>query len=119
MAVANPLDPNVVDNLRFATQKDIVIYVAPAAQIQTMIERYYGSEISDMEDVLASLAGDASLKAVQRHWNSIGARDTRRSKTTKKGLSRGPLIASTTAMTLPSMIQGMMVRALSAPFQAG
>ncbi|MCE0524133.1 MAG: Flp pilus assembly complex ATPase component TadA [Methylacidiphilales bacterium] len=63
VAVANPLDPSVVDNLRFATQKDIMIYVAPAAQIQTMIERYYGSEISDMEDVLASLAGDAAAKA--------------------------------------------------------
>ncbi len=59
VAVVNPLDPNVVDNLRFATQKDIAIYVAPAAQIQTMIERFYGSEISDMEDVLASLTGDA------------------------------------------------------------
>jgi type IV pilus assembly protein PilB len=62
MAVANPLDPNVVDNLRFATQKDIVLYVAPAAQIYTMIERFYGSEISDMEDVLAGLAGDAVAK---------------------------------------------------------
>jgi type IV pilus assembly protein PilB len=62
MAVVNPLDPNVVDNLRFATQKDIMIYIAPAAQIQTMIERFYGSEISDMEDVLAGLAGDAAAK---------------------------------------------------------
>jgi type IV pilus assembly protein PilB len=62
VAVANPLDPNVIDNLRFATQKDIAIYVAPTAQIQGMIERYYGSEISDMEDVLASLAGDAASK---------------------------------------------------------
>jgi type IV pilus assembly protein PilB len=62
VAVANPLDPNVVDNLRFATQKDITIYVAPAAQIFTMIERFYGSEISDMEEVLASLAGDAVAK---------------------------------------------------------
>ena len=62
VAVANPLDPNVVDNLRFATQKDIMIYVAPAAQIQTMIERFYGSEVSDMEEVLASLAGDAAAK---------------------------------------------------------
>ena len=61
VAVANPLDPNVVDNLRFATQKDIAIYVAPPAQIQTMIERYYGSEISDMEDVLDSL-GEAAAK---------------------------------------------------------
>jgi type IV pilus assembly protein PilB len=65
IVVANPLDPNVVDNLRFATQKDVVIYVAPAAQIQTMIERYYGSEVSDMEDVLASLAGDAASKEGQ------------------------------------------------------
>jgi type IV pilus assembly protein PilB len=62
VAVVNPLDPNVVDNLRFATQKDIVIYVAPAAQIYTMIERFYGSEISDMDEVLAALAGDAEAK---------------------------------------------------------
>jgi type IV pilus assembly protein PilB len=60
VAAANPLDPNVVDNLRFATQKDIVIYVAPTGQILEMIERFYGSEVSDMDDVLASLAGDAA-----------------------------------------------------------
>jgi type IV pilus assembly protein PilB len=63
VAAANPMDPNVLDNLRFATQKDIVIYVAPAAQIYTMIERFYGSEISDMEDVLAGLQGDVAAKA--------------------------------------------------------
>jgi type IV pilus assembly protein PilB len=62
VAVCNPLDPNVLDNLRFATQKDVMIYVAPAAQIQSIIERYYGSEVSDMESVLASLAGDAVAK---------------------------------------------------------
>jgi type IV pilus assembly protein PilB len=62
VAVSNPLDPNVVDNLRFATQKDIVIYVAPSAQVFTMIERFYGSETSDMEDVLMSLAGDVASK---------------------------------------------------------
>jgi len=60
VAVANPLDPHVIDNLRFATQHDIMIYVAPASQIQSMIERFYGSEISDMESVLARLAGDAA-----------------------------------------------------------
>ena len=60
VAVSNPLDPGVGDNLRFATQKDVQIYVAPSAQIQAMIERYYGSEVSDVEDVLNSLAGEAS-----------------------------------------------------------
>jgi len=59
VVVINPLDPNVIDNLRFATQKDISICVAPAAQIQAVIERYYGTEISDTEDLLKSLAGDA------------------------------------------------------------
>jgi type IV pilus assembly protein PilB len=62
VAVVNPLDPNVIDNLRFATQKDIVIYVAPPAQLQSQIEKFYGTEVSDMEDVLASLAGDAAAK---------------------------------------------------------
>jgi len=63
VAVVNPLDPNVIDNLRFATQKDIAINVAPAPQIQAVIERYYGTEISDTEDLLKSLAGDAAAKA--------------------------------------------------------
>ncbi len=63
VAVVNPLDPNVIDNLRFATQKDIAINVAAAAQIQAVIERYYGTEISDTDDLLASLAGDAAAKA--------------------------------------------------------
>jgi len=60
VAVINPLDPNVLDNLRFATQKEIAIYVAPAAVIQQIIEKFYGTEVSDMEEVLSSLAGDAA-----------------------------------------------------------
>jgi type IV pilus assembly protein PilB len=65
VAVTNPLDPNISDNLRFATQKDNLIYIAPAAQILTIIERYYGSEVSDMEDVLKQLAGDVAVTANQ------------------------------------------------------
>jgi type IV pilus assembly protein PilB len=62
VAVIDPLDPNVADNLRFATQKDVAIFVAPAAAIQTLIERYYGVEISDMDVVLGELAGEAEGK---------------------------------------------------------
>jgi type IV pilus assembly protein PilB len=59
VAVCNPLDPNVIDNLRFATNKDVMIYVAPSALIQSTIEKFYGTEVSDMEHVLQSLAGEA------------------------------------------------------------
>ena len=65
VVVANPLDPHVADNIRFATQKDVMIYVAPTAQVQSMVERFYGSEVSDMDDVLATLAGDAAAKEGQ------------------------------------------------------
>jgi type IV pilus assembly protein PilB len=65
VVVANPLDPHVADNIRFATQKDVMIYVAPTAQVQSMVERFYGSEVSDMDDVLATLAGDAASREGQ------------------------------------------------------
>jgi type IV pilus assembly protein PilB len=60
--VTDPLDPNITDNLRFATQKDVAIYVAAPATVQALIEKYYGVEISDMDDVLAGLAGEVSAK---------------------------------------------------------
>jgi type IV pilus assembly protein PilB len=60
VTVINPLDPNVIDNLRFAVQKEIAVYVAPAAQIQQIIEKFYGTDVSDMEDVLKVLAGEAA-----------------------------------------------------------
>jgi type IV pilus assembly protein PilB len=62
VTVTDPLDPNVADNLRFATQKDVAIYVAPPLVIQNLIEKYYGVEVSDMDDVLAGLAGEAGQR---------------------------------------------------------
>ena len=62
VVVTDPLDPNVADNLRFATQRDVAIYVAPPAAIQTLIERYYGVEVSDMDVVLTELSGEAESK---------------------------------------------------------
>jgi type IV pilus assembly protein PilB len=63
-AVMDPLDPHIADVLRFATQKDVAIYVAPAALIQTLIERYYGVEVSDVDRVLREIEGDAELKGM-------------------------------------------------------
>jgi type IV pilus assembly protein PilB len=62
VAVTNPLDPHVADNLRFATQKDVAIYVAPASAIQSLIEKFYGAEVSDLDDMLATLAGEADSR---------------------------------------------------------
>jgi type IV pilus assembly protein PilB len=61
-AVTDPLDPHIGDVLRFATQKDVAIYVAPAAAIQTLIERYYGIEMSDIDQLLEEITGIADVK---------------------------------------------------------
>ena len=60
VAVVDPLDPHVSDNLRFATQRDVAIYVAPPSAIQSMVERYYGVEVSDIDSILDDLAGEAN-----------------------------------------------------------
>ncbi len=62
VVVTDPLDPHVVDNLRFATRRDIALYVAPSGMVQTLVDKFYGVEASDMDDVLAVLAGEADTK---------------------------------------------------------
>jgi len=63
IVVMDPLDFHVADSVRIATRRDIAVYVAPAAVIQTLIERYYGVEVSDIDRVLEEIEGNADLKA--------------------------------------------------------
>jgi type IV pilus assembly protein PilB len=62
IVATDPLDPHVVDNLRFATRRDVALYVAPSGIVQSLIEKFYGVEASDMDEVLAVLAGEAEIK---------------------------------------------------------
>ena len=57
VAVVDPLDPHIADNLRFATQRDVAIYVAPPSAVRSMVERYYGVEVSDIDQVLEEISG--------------------------------------------------------------
>jgi len=62
VALVDALDPRIADDLRFATGKDIQIYVAAPDQIRALVEKYYGSEEAEVEDLLAQLAGDVTVK---------------------------------------------------------
>jgi len=62
IVVMDPLDFHVPDNVRIATRRDVAVYVAPAAMVQSMIERYYGVEVSDIDRVLEEIEGNAELK---------------------------------------------------------
>ena len=59
MAFCDPLNSQSLEDLRFATGKDIQIVVARVEDIEALIGKHYGSESSSMDDVLAQLDGDA------------------------------------------------------------
>ncbi len=58
VALVDPFDLRVAEDLRFALGKDIHVVVSPTEQIEDRIKRYYGTETSSMEDILKQL-GDA------------------------------------------------------------
>jgi len=57
VAMANPLEQYVIDDLRFVTQLDVSIAVAPEGQVRKAIERYY------VNNVKSSMAEDKDIDA--------------------------------------------------------
>jgi type IV pilus assembly protein PilB len=61
VALVDPLDPRVAEDLHFALGKDIHVVVSPTAQIEDRIKRYYGTDTSSMEDILKQLGEAGEL----------------------------------------------------------
>src|SRR6266699_382677 len=61
VALVDPFDVDVAEDLRFALGKDIQVVVSPPDQIEELIKQYYGSDTTSMEEVLKQLgeAGEA------------------------------------------------------------
>jgi len=57
VALANPLDTQALDDLRFTLNREIVQVVAPRRQVQHLIKTHYGDEETSMDDVLQQLSG--------------------------------------------------------------
>jgi type IV pilus assembly protein PilB len=75
LALVDPLNPQAVEDLRFALGKEIIVVVAPDHIIEKKIEEYYGGGAGDsMGDVLSQLeskiAGDLSAEELESEANS-------------------------------------------------
>jgi len=79
VALADPLDPHVAEDLRFALGKDVDVVVAPTNQIEERIKEHYGADTASMEEVLKHLGetgemfqirGDESAAAVEAEANA-------------------------------------------------
>jgi type IV pilus assembly protein PilB len=58
VALLDPLNAQAVDDLRFACGREIHVVVAPLAQVEACIQKYYGSEDAAVDDLLNQLAGE-------------------------------------------------------------
>jgi type IV pilus assembly protein PilB len=59
VAFTDPLNPQVIEDLRFAIGKDVVPVVARASQVQALIDKHYGTSAGNMDEIFKQL-GDAA-----------------------------------------------------------
>ena len=58
LAMADPINQEAIEALRFALGKEIQPVVAPVYQIDELIKKYLGSDIESMDEILAQLGGE-------------------------------------------------------------
>jgi len=61
VAMADPLNPALSDELAYVVRKEIQVVVADPAQIRTAIEKYYGGEEESFSDILKELGADTDI----------------------------------------------------------
>lgn len=62
VAVADPLNPQLADEIQFSTKRDIQIVVADPTEVEKAVERYYGAEdTGNFADILKELGSDAEI----------------------------------------------------------
>ncbi|SDU20998.1 type IV pilus assembly protein PilB [Verrucomicrobium sp. GAS474] len=57
VALVNPIDSQIVENLRFAVGGEMQVLVAPIAEVQEKIDQYYGAQNAELDDLLSELSG--------------------------------------------------------------
>src|SRR5205823_7497887 len=61
VALIDPFDLHVAEDLRFALGKDIQVVVSPPEQIEELIKQHYGTDTTSMDEVLKQLGEAGEL----------------------------------------------------------
>ena len=61
VALADPLDPTIVDQLAYVIRKEIVPVVADPAAIEAAVGKYYGDAQSSVADIIKELGQDNEI----------------------------------------------------------
>jgi type IV pilus assembly protein PilB len=61
VALGDPLDPSIVDELGFITRRDIQLVVADRGEIERAISKFYGDSNESVSDILKELGADGDI----------------------------------------------------------
>ncbi|MEO7298699.1 MAG: ATPase, T2SS/T4P/T4SS family [Verrucomicrobiota bacterium] len=71
VALADPLNPAIVDELGFITRKDVQLVVADPGEIERAISKFYGDSGESVSDILKEIGADGDIaKEVEDLANS-------------------------------------------------
>jgi len=75
VALVDPLNPQAIEDLRFACGMEVVQVVVPPDQVQALVERHYGSTESNIEDLIQELekAPESALETEGIDLNAAGS----------------------------------------------
>ena len=73
LALADPLNPAIVDELGYVIRKEIVPVVADPAEIERAVSRYYGDSQSSVADILKELGQDNEIAREAAEAAATGA----------------------------------------------
>lgn len=73
VAFTDPLNPQLIEDLRFALGKDVVPVVARKSQVQALIDKHYGTGTPSIEEIFGQLGmkgGALDAKSLEQEANS-------------------------------------------------
>ncbi|MGA2174437.1 MAG: ATPase, T2SS/T4P/T4SS family [Verrucomicrobiota bacterium] len=73
LALADPLNPTMVDELAYVIRKEIIPVVADPAEIESAVNRYYGDSQSNVADILKELGQDNEIARETAEAAATGA----------------------------------------------
>lgn len=86
VALADPLNPQTVEDLRFALGREIHIMVAFPSRVRNLIREHYGSEVTNFDDIIAQLGAGSDLVVTE------GGGDTFNLQAVTAEANAGPII---------------------------
>ncbi len=71
VALTDPLNPQTIEDLRFALGREIQIMVAFPARVSNLIREHYGSEVTNFDDIISQLGSGADLLVTEGGTDSF------------------------------------------------